>query len=239
MWGAAGGGRPTLVNVNENPLEVPRSVSADAANKTAADAPKDLIRGVLRAKRRELGAVERDRQAAAMAGHLLHWLGEHAPRKTLTCFLSYGAEPPTGELLQALDAAGYTVYVPVCEPQRQLSWVRWFPGVAMGRSSVAPIDEPLGERFGASLMGEVDVVLVPAQAVDGRGERLGQGGGYYDRFIAATSALAAAGTIEHAPKLLSMVFEHELMEAGSFPVQEFDQPVDAVLTAAGVRNLTA
>ncbi len=29
------------------------------------------------------------------------------------------------------------------------------------------------------------------------------------------------------------------MEAGSFPVQEFDRPVDAVLTAAGVRNLTA
>ncbi len=168
----------------------------------------------------------------SLRGHLLPWLAEHAPRKTLTCFLSYGAEPPTGVLLDELDAAGYTVYVPVCEPERRLSWVRWFPGVEMARSAVAPIDEPVGQRFSADLMDRVDVVLVPAQAVDERGDRLGQGGGYYDRFIASMAGLG------RVPKLLAMVFEHELMAAGSFPVDPFDQRVDAVATASGVRNLT-
>ena len=76
------------------------------------------------------------------------------------------------------------------------------------------------------------MVLVPAQAVDEHGDRLGQGGGYYDRFIASLPGLG------RVPKLLAMVFEHELMPAGSFPVDPFDQRVDAVATASGVRNLT-
>ncbi|MFF5791513.1 5-formyltetrahydrofolate cyclo-ligase [Paeniglutamicibacter sp. NPDC012692] len=194
--------------------------------------PKDEIRTLLRAKRRALGDAERDAQMGLLLGHLLPWLAEHAPRKTLTCFLSYGTEPPTGLLLEQLDAAGYTVYVPVCEPERRLSWVRWFPGVEMARSAVAPIDEPVGQRFSADLMDQVDVVLVPAQAVDEHGDRLGQGGGYYDRFIASMAGLG------RVPKLLAMVFEHELVAAGSFPVDPFDQRVDAVATASGVRNLT-
>ena len=226
--------RPTLGAMNK---------SSDATNtdemNTVTDVDhKDTIRDLLRAKRRALQPVERQRQAAAIQEHLLPWLETYAPRKTLTCFLSYGAEPPTGPLLNALHDAGYTVYVPVCEPARQLSWVRWYPGVQMGRSAVAPIDEPVGKRFGAQIMGEVDVVLVPAQAVDEVGDRLGQGGGYYDRFIAATAELARKQIINQVPKLVSMVFEHEFMSVGSFPVELFDQRVEAVITAQGVRNLT-
>lgn len=199
---------------------------------------KDTMRDLLRAKRRALDPAERQRQAAAIKEHLLPWLETNAPRKTLTCFLSYGAEPPTGPLLSALHDAGYTVYVPVCEPERQLSWVRWYPGVLMGRSAVAPIDEPVGKRFGVQIMGEVDVVLVPAQAVDEVGDRLGQGGGYYDRFIAAIGELARKQLIIQPPKLVSMIFDHEFMSEGSFPVEPFDQRVQAVITAQGVRNLT-
>lgn len=210
----------------------------DEMNTVAKVDQKDTVRDLLRAKRRALDPSERQRQALAIKEHLMPWLEKYAPRKTLTCFLSYGAEPPTGLLLDALHDSGYTVYVPVCEPKRQLSWVRWYPGVEMGRSSVAPIDEPVGKRFGVQLMGEVDVVLVPAQAVDEVGDRLGQGGGYYDRFIAATSELASKQLIAQAPKLVSMVFEHEFMSAGSFPVEPFDQRVQAVITAQGVRHLT-
>ncbi|PQZ96007.1 5-formyltetrahydrofolate cyclo-ligase [Arthrobacter sp. MYb227] len=212
--------------------------TSDETNLVALEAHKDTTRDQLRAKRRQLGATERQRQAAALARHLVPWLDVNAPRKTLTCFLSYGAEPPTGELLDTLHVGGYRIYVPVCEPARQLSWVRWYPGVEMERSAVAPINEPVGERYGVELMGEIDVVLVPAQAVDEAGDRLGQGGGYYDRFISAMNERAGSGAITQGPKLLSMVFEHEFMSAGSFPVEEFDQRVDAVVTALGVRNLT-
>lgn len=220
-------------NVQQVNTATPKGTKNDAIS-----SPKDEIRDRLRTQRRELGDVERQRQAAAMSKNLLPWLEKNAPRKTLTCFLSYGAEPPTGQLLDTLHAADYTIYVPVCEPARQLSWVRWYPGVLMGRSTVAPIDEPLGERRNVELMSEVDVVLVPAQAVDEYGDRLGQGGGYYDRFIASIDHEVSDGTILRSPLLLSMIFEHEFMNAGSFPVEPFDRRVNAVLTAEGVRELT-
>lgn len=193
---------------------------------------KDEARNLLRARRREMGPAKRESEMALLAAHLLPWLGQNAPRRTLTCFLSYGTEPPTGALLQELHVAGYTIYVPICEPERRLSWTRWYPGVAMARSAVGPIDEPVGERWGPELMSEIDVILVPAQAVDENGDRLGQGGGYYDRFIASLTDPA------RRPKLLSIAFEHEFVPAGHFPVEPFDERVAAVALPSGVRNLT-
>ncbi|EMQ99598.1 5-formyltetrahydrofolate cyclo-ligase [Paeniglutamicibacter gangotriensis] len=192
---------------------------------------KDEIRNRFRAQRRALGAEAREAQMQLVTGHLLPWLQAHAPRKAVTCFLSYGAEPPTADLLARLHEAGFTLYVPVCEPERQLSWTRWYPGVAMARSLVGPIDEPVGERFSAQLMEELDVILVPAQAVDVNGDRLGQGGGYYDRFIASLPRATR-------PKLLSIVFEHEFLEAGKIPVEPFDERVEAVVLPSGVLELT-
>lgn len=193
---------------------------------------KETIRQQLRAQRRALGAAGREEQMSRITEELLPWLEDHAPRRSVTCFLSYGSEPPTAALLERLDEAGYLVHVPICEPARRLSWTRWFPGVAMNRSAVGPIDEPVGERRGAEMMADVDVIMVPAQAVDEHGDRLGQGGGYYDRFIAE---LPGPGL---RPQLISIVFDHEFLAPGSFPVELFDQRVDAVVTPAGVRNLT-
>lgn len=163
----------------------------------------------------------------ATSTHLLAWLERNAVHRTVTAFLSYGAEPPTGRLLGALHARGYRVLVPICEPERRLSWAVWYPGVQMARCAVAPIDEPVGKRFDSSVMTHIDAVLVPAQAVDVAGNRLGQGGGYYDRFIASLDAF------ESRPALLAVVYEHELMATGSFPVAAFDRRVDTVFTPAG------
>lgn len=193
---------------------------------------KDELRNRLRTQRRKMGTEQRAAAMALLCGHLMDWLGDNAPRRRVSCFLSYGSEPPTAELLVQLHAAGFTVFVPVCEPGRQLSWTLWHPGVTMERSSVGPIDEPVGERHGPEVMTEVDVILVPAQAVDANGERLGQGGGYYDRFI------ASLGHLSQRPKLVSLVFEHEFLEAGQIPVEPFDERVEAVVLPSGVRNLT-
>ncbi len=179
-----------------------------------------------------MGADARAAEMALLTEHLVQWLEDNAPRRTVTCFLSYGAEPPTGGLLARLHADGYVILVPICEPERQLSWTRWHPGIEMARSAVGPIDEPVGERFGPELMAEVDVILVPAQAVDANGDRLGQGGGYYDRFI---SSLDGPGG---RPKLASILFEHEFVAPGQIPVEPFDQRVEAVVLPSGVRNLT-
>ena len=72
-----------------------------------------------------------------------------------------------------------------------------------------------------------DVVLVPALAVDRDGARLGQGGGYYDRFIASLDRLASR------PVLLATVYAHELVPAGTFEYDALDRRVDGAVTADG------
>ncbi|GER21760.1 hypothetical protein NCCP1664_02570 [Zafaria cholistanensis] len=188
---------------------------------------KDRARAAYRGLRRALSPAERQRQAGALAARLLPWLAGRAPGATVAGVVSYGAEPPTAALLAALHGAGHRVLVPICEPERQLSWAEWYPGVPMQRCAVAPIDEPAGPRFGTEAMDGVGVVLVPALAVDGDGARLGQGGGYYDRFIASLDRL------DRRPALLAMVYEHELVPAGTFEYDALDRKVDGVLTAEG------
>ncbi|WP_417216495.1 5-formyltetrahydrofolate cyclo-ligase [Arthrobacter sp.] len=189
---------------------------------------KAAARTHFRTLRREMDPGRRRLEAAGIQAHLLDWLGDDGGACALASVLSYGAEPPTGALLQDLHRRGHRILVPICEPERRLSWADWYPGVPMARATVAPIDEPVGERHPLAVMEDVGVVLVPAQVVDPAGGRLGQGGGYYDRFIAALR------TLEHPPVLLAMVYEHELVPAGTFEVDSGDQPVDGVLTAAGI-----
>lgn len=189
---------------------------------------KAAARTHFRSLRRELDPQRRRLEAEGILRNLLDWLGHDDGARTLTSVLSYGAEPPTGELLEDLHRRGHRILVPICEPGRHLSWADWYPGVPMARATVAPIDEPVGERHPLAVMEDVDAVLVPAQAVDPDGGRLGQGGGYYDRFIASVRTLA------RPPVLLAMVYEHELVPSGTFEVGPHDQPVDGVLTAAGI-----
>ncbi|WP_372698543.1 5-formyltetrahydrofolate cyclo-ligase [Arthrobacter sp. JSM 101049] len=189
---------------------------------------KAAARTHFRTLRRQLDPARRRREMDAITAALFEWLGHDGGVRALTCVISYGAEPPTDCLLAELHRRGHRVLVPICEPERRLSWADWYPGVPMARATVAPIDEPVGERHPVSVMEEVDVVLVPAQAVDAAGGRLGQGGGYYDRFIASLRAM------ERRPVLLAMVFEHELVPVGTFEVGPLDQPVDGVVTAAGI-----
>ncbi|GHD04145.1 5-formyltetrahydrofolate cyclo-ligase [Zhihengliuella salsuginis] len=190
---------------------------------------KDEVRRVWRRRRRELPAPERSRQMGAVAEELRAWIAERPQPVTVAAYLSYGAEPSLEPLLESLHDDGARLIVPVCLPERQLGWVQWFPGVAVARSAVAPIDEPVGHRGGVEAAAAADVVLVPAQAVDQRGARLGQGGGYYDRFIAALR-----GRPEAPPPLLAVVYEHELATAGTVPTGPQDQPVDGVVTSRGI-----
>ncbi|CDP52908.1 MAG: 5-formyltetrahydrofolate cyclo-ligase [Devosia nanyangense] len=71
---------------------------------------------------------------------------------------------------------------------------------------------------------EPDVILMPLLGFDKHGTRLGYGGGYYDRTLAA---------MNKRPKLIGLAFAAQ--EYPEIPRQEHDVPLDAVVTENGVR----
>lgn len=215
------------MDAQSSPAAVPADSAAAPAGAFAES--KKALRAQIRAARRALPAEVRAQRSAAMADAVRRYLEDLAPVvRTVAAYCSAPDEPDTEPLLTALVADGIQVYVPVCEPQYQLSWVQWFPGVEVVRSPRAPVMEPVGPRLGLELFDEVATVFIPALAIDTDGLRLGQGGGYYDRFLPQ---------IEQFPvQVAAMVYDEEVVASGTFSVAPHDMPVDLVITPGGARH---
>ena len=209
-------------------------------------ASKDEIRSSHRAARSALPLAAQDTAAAGIASHGLAWASGLARRRqgTFAAYLGVGAEPPTLPLLTALVEAGHKVLLPVCEPDIELSWVYWTPQSGFVRSRYAPIQEPVGERHGTEIMRDATAIFLPATAVDFSGNRIGQGGGYYDKFLAALAAMSSApdGAVDMAADAVTLptaavVYDTEVLPAGSIPAESFDRKVDTALTPGGIIRL--
>ncbi len=192
---------------------------------------KTAWRSRLRAQRKEVHRASPALLGADLAHAGLSWLeslGLQPRSGSAVCvYISIGDEPPTEALLGALTRVGYSVYVPVCEPGHLLSWVLWFADVQMARSRFAPVMEPVGPRNHFSELDSIQAIFVPALAVDRSGVRLGQGGGYYDRFLATAAAIPVA----------AVVYAPEVLASGRLPSDVLDAPVDYSLTPVGYQHM--
>jgi 5-formyltetrahydrofolate cyclo-ligase len=178
-------------------------------------------------------ATVREAAASGIAIHGLEWvsrLQSPAPL-TLALYLAAGSEPPTLPLITALHGAGNRILLPVCEADRKLSWVYWTPSSELRRSRFGPIQEPVGERHGLEVIGAASGIFVPATAVDRSGNRIGQGGGYYDYLLGQLEAG------KRTVPTVAVVYDSEVLPAGSIPSEPFDRPVAAALTPSGLVEL--
>jgi 5-formyltetrahydrofolate cyclo-ligase len=97
----------------------------------------------------------------------------------IASYLSYGFEPSTTEINEALIKAGKTLVLPRINGD-QLEWVQW-GGDPSALNRKKKISEPIGAPI--TDLSQIQVVIIPALRIDQSGYRLGQGGGYYDRAL--------------------------------------------------------
>ena len=121
-------------------------------------------------------------------------------------------------LLQALAERGHTIGLPVTGRR----------GEALVFRAWRPNEPLLTGRFGTSHPAgpEVtpDVLLMPLLAFDGQGNRLGYGGGFYDR------------TVARLPGALRIGCAYAVQELDSLPTGPYDQRLHAIATERGVRH---
>lgn len=135
--------------------------------------------------------------------------------RTLLLFFGVGREPDTTGVIDALLAAGKTVALPKCLPNRQMEArqitdrAQLVPD-AYGIPAPADTCPPIARE-------DLDVILVPNLCCDRAGYRLGQGGGYYDRYLADYRGFTVA--LCPADRLQERV-----------PRDAFDRPVSLVLS---------
>ncbi len=188
-------------------------------------AAKASVRAGILAARRAMDAARR-----AEAGHGLRdavlELPEMQMAGTVAAYISVGTEPDTRGLVFALWKRGTYVLLPLLRPDGDLDWASY-----EGPDSVAPgprgLLEPTEPGRGVTAITSADLVIVPALAADRAGNRLGRGGGSYDR------ALARVG-----PRILTVALLYDGELTGRLPAGPLDQPVRAVaLPGEGIIRL--
>jgi len=137
---------------------------------------------------------------------------------TIMMFLSLPHEVDTSEAILHAWQLGKAVAVPkISWQQRHMIPVRinsletgFSTGASGLRNPIAGMPVPFGE---------IDLVVTPALGFDKKGNRLGRGGSYYDRFFANEELKAAR---------CGFGFTEQIVE--SIPVMEHDKPVDIIVT---------
>lgn len=183
---------------------------------------KRAARRPLLASRARRSPAQRAVVDEALAAHLLA-LPSIARAARVAAYRSMAGEPGTAALLDGLVARGTTVLLPVTHDDGTLAWVEHDPAATTRRSRLG-VDEPVGPAVGEGALGGVEVVVLPALAVDHHGRRLGRGAGYYDRALASLTG--------RRPLLVALVHADELVP--EVPHEEHDVPVDVVVTENGV-----
>jgi 5-formyltetrahydrofolate cyclo-ligase len=185
---------------------------------------KTALRDQVIAARRRRPLTEAAHQARDLADHALRW---SAVRRAavVAAYVSVGREPGTGVLLDALHAAGKRVLLPVLRADNDLDWAA-YDGASSLLGATRGLLEPTTPRLGLAAVATADVVLVPGLAVSGTGERLGRGGGSYDRALARVSPSTPVAVVLHPDEVGLDV-----------PTEPHDRRVTHALTADGLRHL--
>ena len=175
---------------------------------------KALLRARLLAARSALDPNDR-REAGRLIRDALLDLPALQMAGTVAAYYSVGAEPDTRGLVYALWKRGTYVLLPLLRPNGDLDWASY-----EGPDSLVPgprgLREPGEPPRGVQAVARADVVLAPALAVDRAGNRLGRGGGSYDRALARVGPLIP---------VIALLYDDELL--GHVPAEPHDTPVRA------------
>lgn len=182
---------------------------------------KRRLRAAILARRAARGGPARARAILRRAGDLVAGSGL---RGAVALFAGFGDEVDPMPLALRLARRGVPVLLPVVAARgRPLVFRRWWPGTRL-RAAAFGIREP-AHRAPAPVPA---LVFVPLVGIDRFGNRLGYGGGYYDRTIAGWAARG------RSPLLAGLAFEAQV--APRLPRGRHDRRLDLLVTETATRR---
>lgn len=185
---------------------------------------KARLRVAAKTRRALLSPEARQIAGVAVAGLGLDFLPERPVAGAIVGgFMPIGEEISPLPLMARLHGEGYRLALPVMMGKAQpLQFRTYAPGDRLV-AAVWGIREPGPEQP----VVEPDIIVAALLAFDGRGYRLGYGGGYYDRSICALRSVKSLLTI-------GLAFDQQRVDA--VPHLDYDEPLDWILTPSGARR---
>ena len=119
------------------------------------------------------------------------------------------------ELLVLLKKKNFKVSLPIIKKNNQMNFYNWSRNDPLKINKFG-IPEPL-----VSKIIYPDILLVPLVAYDGHLNRLGYGGGYYDRYIEK---------LEKIKKVIKIGLAFSFQKISSIPINQYDKRLDFIVT---------
>ena len=132
----------------------------------------------------------------------------------ILCYWSLPDELPTHECVNQWLAAGKNIYLPRVKGD-DLEIVPYHGAQSLDDNNKFHIGEPVGPSVDPSCL---ELIIVPAVALDGKRNRLGRGKGFYDRLLSTTTC-----------PTIGVACDFQLVD--EVPIEAHDRPLDCVVTS--------
>ncbi|MBP2154339.1 5-formyltetrahydrofolate cyclo-ligase [Erwinia rhapontici] len=182
------------------------------------------IRKHVRNLRREISDEQQQLAAVQAADHALNFAPIQQAQH-IALFLSVDGEINTRPLIAKLWQRKQQVYLPVLHPfsTGQLLFLRYDEKTELKINRLRIPEPPLDIRNLLPLS-ELDVLIVPLVAFDAGGQRLGMGGGFYDRTLQNWQ--------QHG--FMPIGLAHDCQQVDTLPVEQWDIPLPALITPSKI-----
>lgn len=177
---------------------------------------KRALRAELRERRQNLTSVEREAATAGFTENLQSLVIDLSAR-SISCYLSARNEPNTRPFLNWAEAEGIRILFPITREDGLLDWTVGEDQEEI--EGITGIPEAVGELLGPIAINDVDLIIIPAAAIDKTGMRMGWGRGYFDKTL---------GSMERCPPVYAVINDNEFLD--EVPTEVHDQPVNGVIT---------
>ncbi|GAA0361635.1 5-formyltetrahydrofolate cyclo-ligase [Bowmanella denitrificans] len=180
------------------------------------------LRQALRRKRQALSPQQQQQASAALLEQCQR-LASFQQASHVALYLANDGELDPAQVIQHCWKAGKAVYLPVLHPfcAGNLLFMRYQADSLMIANRYG-IAEPRLECPGLCPVGQLDMLFTPLVGFNQQGNRMGMGGGYYDRTLAP---------LKRQPANVEVVgLAHNCQQCDSLPVQPWDIPMHKIIT---------
>ena len=180
---------------------------------------RNQLRQQIRKTRANLTALQQQQAEDSITQQALALIEERNAQH-IALYISFDGEISTDKLIKILWAQGKQVYLPVLHPfnPNHLLFLRYLPDIPMLKNKFG-IWEPKLNVQNVLPLDELDILFTPLVAFDKQGNRLGMGGGFYDR------------TLQHWQKspFIPVGLAHQCQQVEQLPTEAWDVPLHQIL----------
>ena len=182
---------------------------------------RNQLRQQIRKTRANLTALQQQQAEDSITQQALALI-EARNAQHIALYVSFDGEISTEKLIKTLWAQDKHVYLPVLHPfnPNHLLFLRYLPDTPMLKNKFG-IWEPKLNVQNVLPLDELDILFTPLVAFDKQGNRLGMGGGFYDR------------TLQHWQKssFIPVGLAHQCQQVEQLPTEAWDVPLHQILVA--------